>query len=95
MINLFLLFVVTSFLTFLYGVLRKKKSIYKDNQFLFKIRGYYLHHSLIGLILIMLPLFKFNIAIFYIGFGIVIGHGFEEIYFGNKDIKTFFTFISK
>jgi branched-subunit amino acid transport protein AzlD len=90
-----LIFIIAAILTFLYGFLRKKISRNKDNQFLLKVRGYYLHHSLLGLALMISPLFNVNILLFYIGLGIVIGHGFEEVYFGSKNLKTFFTFISK
>ena len=92
--NFFVLFIVTV-VTFLYGVLRKKIDKKKDNQFLFKINGYYLHHSLLGLVFMFLSLFKPDSILFVIGIGIIIGHGLEEIYFGKKDIKTFFIFISK
>ena len=66
----------------------------KDGQFLFKIRGYYLHHSLAGLALILFSLLDHSMIFFYLGLGIVVGHGCEEIYFGRKDLKTFFTLVS-
>jgi hypothetical protein len=90
-----IVFLATTGLTFLYGVLRKKMNAKKDNQFLFKFYGYYLHHSLLGLFLIVLPLFGLSDMLYFVGIGIVIGHGFEEIYFGKKDLQTFFIFISK
>lgn len=92
--NLFV-FGIAAVATFVYGFLRKKMSVRKEGQFLFRFCGYFLHHSLVGILFMILPIFHFSDILFYVGLGIVIGHGFEEVYFGKKDIKTFFTVISK
>jgi hypothetical protein len=95
MFDLFLIFIITAFLTYRYGVFRQISNSKKVNPFKLRINGYHPHHSIIGLILMILPLFGLNIIWFFIGFGIVIGHGFEEIRFGKKDLKTFFTFLTR
>lgn len=95
MLNLFLIFLITAILTYKYGVYRQNSNRKKAKPFKLRINGYHPHHSIFGLILMILPLFKLNIIFLFIGLGIVIGHGFEEIQFGKKDLKTFFTFITK
>lgn len=95
MFNIFLIFLITTVLTYAYGVFRQTSNARKEKPFKLNINGYHPHHSIFGIILMILPLFRLNIIWFFIGLGIVVGHGFEEIQFGKKNLKTFFTFVSK
>jgi len=90
-----IIFLITTITTFIYGVWKTKSYSKKRDRFLFNIKGYQLHHSILGLIIMILPLIKFDILFFWIGLGIFIGHGFEHIYLGEKNAKAFFIFVTK
>lgn len=94
MLNSIFIFLVAAALTYGYGVFKKKSNKGKDKPLL-RVKGYHLHNSLWGILLMLLPLFEIDIVWFFIGLGIVVGHGFEEVQFGKKNLKTFLTFISK
>lgn len=94
MIKIIILFITTT-LTFIYGVWKAKSYSKKEGRFLFNLKGYQLHHSILGPIIMILPLIKFDIIFFWIGLGIFIGHGFEHIFLGEKNLKAFFIFFTK
>jgi hypothetical protein len=86
---------ISTILTFIYGVWKAKNYSKKGRRFLLNIKGYQLHHSILGLIIMVIPLIKFDIIYFWIGLGIFIGHGLEHIFLGEKNLKAFFIFFTK
>lgn len=95
MLKILTLFLVTVILTFVWGIVFNHFNQKRPNPFLFRLKGFHFHHSFIGLLLFLLSLLKLNTTLLFIGFGIMVGHGFEEIYFGCRNWRAFFRFITK
>jgi len=93
-ISIFLIFLASTSIMFVVGYLISKNT----KQHLIHWREYSFHHSILGILLILLSFFfkTYKEIVFPIGLGIYISHGFEEIYFNHISIKkAFFVFVTK
>lgn len=95
MTKILTLFLTTVVVTFVWGIVSNHFNQKRSNPFLFRLKGFHIHHSFIGLLLFILGLLTLNITLLFIGLGIMVGHGFEEIYFGRRNWRAFFYFITK
>ncbi len=90
-----ILFLIAAPLTFVYGITIDHFNRKREELLQFKVKGFHLHHSLIGLVLVVFSIFTSNTLFLSVGLGIIVGHGFEELYFGHRNLKAILTFISK
>lgn len=95
MLKAFILFFATVVLTFAWGIIFNHFNQKRSAPIIFRLKGFHFHHSFIGLLLFLLSLLKLNTTLLFVGFGIMVGHGFEEIYFGYRNWRAFFRFITK
>jgi len=95
MLKILTLFLTTVVLTFTWGIIFNHFNQKRSTPFLFRLKSFHFHHSLIGLLLFLLGLLKLNSTLLLVGFGIMVGHGFEEIYFGCHNWRAFLHFITK
>jgi hypothetical protein len=92
--SLFLIFSASTIIMFVIGYLISKNT----KQHLIRWSKYSFHHSILGLLLILLSVFlkTYKGIVFSVGLGIYISHGIEEMYFNHISIKkAFFVFIAK
>ncbi|HEV2339635.1 MAG TPA: hypothetical protein VGT05_02580 [Patescibacteria group bacterium] len=89
--------ILTAIVTFTWVLLTKKQWRKKSNHTNF--RNYHIHHSVVGLLLIVIGFFFapfYGTVISAVGFGLFVSHGVEELYFNHEKItKAFFIFITK
>lgn len=84
----FLITIITLVLTFSLNPIFKKISKKRS----FKL---HIHHSVLGVLLLVIGLIVGNKVVTAIGLGIYLGHVVEEIYFNKRNVITaFFIFVT-
>ena len=85
----FLITIITLALTFSLNPLFKKVTRKYPSKL-------HIHHSVLGVLLLVIGLVIGNKDVAAIGLGIYLGHGVEEIYFNKRNVITaFFIFVTR